>query len=187
MMLPSPIATSPPQIVHEIRSDKTINRLCNPYLRTDYSNMRYDLFLENVATKTIKGVCMTNNQRMADIIMKNGSHQTIYFPDNYDIINYLLMNDIPTELRQESDRPSIIDIISLMLQAFVVRLIAQMFSFTNSTKFEDFIIKIFNTDFHNLIQYLYSLNNKFTKEDINHIMRKITCNIYINRKRFKIK
>lgn len=186
MIFPSPLATSP-QIVHEIQINKNINNLCMPYVRLDYSNMRYDLFLQNVATKQVKGICLTNNQRAADIIMKDGNHQTIYFPDNYDIINYLLSNNIPTELRQESDKPSIIDIISLMLQAFLVRLIAQMFSFTNSTRFEDFIVRLFNTDFHNLIQYLYSLNNKFTKEDINTIIRKISCNIYINKKRFKIK
>lgn len=186
MIIPSSLTTSPP-IIHELKTQKNINNLCMPYLRINYSNMRYDLFLQNVATKQINGVCLTNNQRAADILMANGRHQTIYFPENYDMVNYLLLNDIPIEFRQESDKPSIIDIISLALQAFAVRLIAQMFSFTNSSKFENFIIKIFNTDFNNLVQYLYGINNKFTKEDINNLIRKISCNIYINKRRLKIK
>jgi hypothetical protein len=183
-MIPLPLTTSHP-IINEItisKSSKTINNLCLPYIRSNYSNMRYDIFLENIATHQIKGICITTNQRYADIIMKDNAHTTIYFPENYDIINYLLQNNIPTELHEENIKPSIIDIVSLMLQVSLVRIISQLFSNNSTNIFDDYIVKLLNSDFYNSIQYLYSFSKSLSTQDIEKIIRIMSCNLYIKKR-----
>jgi hypothetical protein len=188
MILPAPIGTAH-QIEYDVtisNSSRKVNNLCMPYFRTNYSNMRYDVFLGDIAKKEIKGLCMTTNQRAADIILKDGSHSTIYFPENYDIVSYLLVNDVPVELREEINKPSIIDIISLMIQVALFRLFTNIFSINNTSRtFENFMVRLLNSDFHGSIQYLYSYAKTFSKEDIEAMMRVINCRIYINKRQFR--
>jgi len=183
-----PITTSPP-IMHEIvisESSRKIDNLCMPHIRLNYRNMRYDLFLEKIATKEVKGLCISNNQKEADLIMKDDSHNNVYFPESYDIVSYVLRNDIPIEFREVNEKPSIIDIISLMLQVALVRILSQVFSITNSTsRFEQFIVKLLSSDFHTSVQYLYNFAKSFTKEDVRDMMRNLNCNLYINRRQVR--
>ena len=182
--LPMPVTTSPP-IIHQIVIDKSVNNICMPGVHIRFNNMRYDLFLENVATKKVKSICMANNQKEADINMQDGGYNKIFFPEHYDVVSYILQYDIPIEFREISEKPSVIDIISLMIQVAIVRIVTQLFSSSysaSSNTFEEFMVKLLNSDLHNSIQYLYNFGKTLTHEDIKELIRKINCKIYISKR-----
>ena len=120
------------------------------------------------------------------LLMNDNSHNNVYFPETYDIISFILQNDIPIEFREVNEKPSVIDIISLMLQVVVVRIFSQLFSISNpSNKIEEFMVKLLNSDFNNSIQYLYNFGKNLTPEDIKIILRNVNCTMYINKRQLR--
>jgi len=173
MLLPLPV-TTPNMIVQEIHiseNSRKITNLCMPHIRVN--NMRYDIFIDNVKKHKIKGICMTNNQKEADLLMDNDEHKNVYFPENYDITTFLLQNSVPIEFREVNDKLSVVDIISLMIQVAIVRIISQIFSIASSSNlFEEFVVKVLNSDLHSSAsEYLYNFGKGFSKDDIKMIIR----------------
>jgi len=172
-MLPIPVST-PNMIVSEIQiteNSRQITNLCMPHIRIN--NLRYDIFIDNVKKHKIKGICMTNNQKEADILMENDEHANVYFPENYDITTFVLQNSIPIEFREVNDKLSVVDIITLMIQVAIVRIISQIFSIASSSNiFEEFVVKVLNSDLHSSAsEYFYNFGKGFSKDDIKIIMR----------------
>jgi hypothetical protein len=137
LVLPVPITTSP-QSSHELiiknRQNKTI---CNSAPLVKFTpNMRYDIFIDSAKKNEIEGVCMSDHQKSADILMNDKSYRTIYFPENYDIINFLLEYDIPLEIHESHIKPSIIDILGIIIQVSIIRLISNIFN-NNKQSTED--------------------------------------------------
>ena len=193
MILPAPIATSPP-ISHEIHvtaASRRVRNLCAPYINLKLgSNTRYDLFVDSVAKEEVQGVCMANNQKSADLLMIDGSHETIYFPDNYDIVSYLVENDVPVEIKEAQNKPSVVDITTVLIQVAIVRLVAKFFDRKNSSgsgsPAEDVLFEAmkatsyFGHDLHNFMQFTYNFGKALSKEDIDNMVRVISCKVYVN-------
>jgi len=149
--------------------------------------MRYDLFIDTVERKEVQGVCMANNQKSADLLMIDGTHETIYFPDNYDVVSYLVENDIPVEIKEAQNKPSVIDITTVLIQVALVRIVAKFFDRKNSSDsqspaeemmFE--ALKATTYISHDLHNFIYNFGKSLSKEDIDNIVRTISCKIYVN-------
>jgi hypothetical protein len=185
MLLPGPITTAPPTTheVHITASSRQLQNLCRPYVKLAGSNMRYDIFIDAIAQKQVKGVCITNTQKSADIVMADDSREFLYFPDSYDIVSYLLVNDVPMEIKETPNKPTIVDIITVLIQVAVVRLVSKFFDSrkTGDSPAEEAIFEAMRATSY--FGYdLYNLGKVLSKEDIDKIFRVISCRIYLNKR-----
>ena len=145
--------------------------------------MRYDIFIDAVAQKAVKGVCIANTQKNADVLMVDDSREFLYFPDNYDIVSYLLENDVPMEVKETQNKPSIVDIITVLIQVAIVRLVSKFFDTRKKggSSAEEAIIEAMRATSY--FGYdLYNLGKVLSKEDIDKIFRVISCRMYLNKR-----
>lgn len=194
MLLPIPIATSPP-IMHQIQlstpSRQVGGGLCYPYIKIGGTNLRYDIFIEAVADKNVKGVCMTNNQQHANILMMDNSHESIIFPENYDIVSFLFQNNIPVEIKESHEKTSVIDIISILIQIAFIKVLSSLFYPKKQAATEDIILdamkatNYLNSEMHNFIQFTYNFGRVLSGDELEMLIRNINCKIYLNNRKLR--
>jgi hypothetical protein len=192
LAMPPPIPTSPPSTHELVVNYKSTRNLCQsvPIVKLPIApNLRYDVFIDAVKNKKVDGVCMADHQKSAEIFMKeDNSIRTIYFPDGYDIISFVLENDVPLEIHESHIKPSIIDIIGVLIQVAIIRLIS---NFLNKDKksAEEVIYNIFtmmtgfNMELQNFMHMTYSIGRILSTDEIRRLSREINCNIYLKRKK----
>jgi len=193
--MPPPIPTSPPSTHEIVVNYKSMRNLCQsvPIVKLPAPNLRYDVFIDAVKNKEVAGVCMADHQKSAEVFMNNNngnntSVQTIFFPEGYDIISYILENDIPLEIHESHIKPSIIDIIGVLIQVAVIRLIS---NFLNKDKksAEEVIYSVFtmmagfNMELQNFMHMTYNIGRILSNDEIKRLSREINCRIYLKRKR----
>jgi ATP-dependent Zn protease len=184
-VLPSPVTTSP-SIEHHISvKERSNNRICKVMFPVRLApNLRYDVFLDAVNNNKIESICLTENQISGTVNMYDGNSENIIFPNNYDIVNFILENDIPIEIRESHDKLSMIDIIGIIIQISVIRIISRVFQNENT---ESLLFKILNltsnlnSELHNIVDLIYNLSNT----DINDMMRVLTCKLYVKKRRLR--
>lgn len=191
MLLPAPITTAP-QIVHEIKLQRPYKKgLCAPSINLG-ANMRYDIFLNAVSTDQVAEVCLSDNQKTATILMKDGDEESIIFPENYDIVSYILQNDIPIEIQKYYSRPAFTDIISVIAQIMFIRALSQIFysNANNKGKYlQDILFQMIKTttyvnsyDLNNLMQLAYNFK---PNEEFNQIRRTVYCKLYVKQRKLR--
>jgi hypothetical protein len=170
MLLPTPINTSPPMnhVVHVKR--KTNTSLCAPYFKVGGTNMRYDLFIDGIENRNIAGVCIANTQKSAVLLMANGNHETILFPENYDIMSFLVENDIPVEVKESQTKPSLVDVCVVLIQLVAVRIVSKVL-YNGKLEF-DIFFKTIQASNHDLVQLI-------SRDDIEKFIRVMTCKMYL--------
>lgn len=192
LAMPPPLPTSPPSTHELIVNYKSTRNLCQsvPIVKLPIApNLRYDVFIDAVKNKQVDGICMADHQKSAEVFMSSdNSVKTIYFPDGYDIISFVLENDVPLEIHESHIKPSIIDIIGVLIQVAIIRLIS---NFLNKDKksAEEVIYSVFtmmagfNMELQNFMHMTYNIGRILSNDEIRRLSREINCNIYLKRKK----
>jgi ATP-dependent Zn protease len=90
----------------------------------------YSKFIENVSNNDIESVHITQDQHFIKVLFKNSIEKELLLPEGYDIINFLIDNNVDVHIdpiRKPPIELSILDISLIMLQcvflSFVIRTI----------------------------------------------------------------
>ena len=191
LAMPPPIPTSPPSTHELVVNYKSTRNLCQsvPIVKLPAPNLRYDVFIDKIKNNEVAGICMADHQKSADVfISEDNSVQTIYFPEGYDIISFILENDVPLEIHESHIKPSIIDIIGVLIQVAIIRLIS---NFLNKDKksAEEVIYSVFtmmtgfNMELQNFMHMTYNIGRMLSNDEIKRLTREINCRVYLKRKR----
>ena len=90
----------------------------------------YSKFIENVSNNDIESVHITQDQHFIKVLFKNSIEKELLLPEGYDIINFLIDNNVDVHIdpiRKPPIELSILDISLIMLQcvflSFVIKTI----------------------------------------------------------------
>ena len=191
LAMPPPIPTSPPSTHELVVNYKSMRNLCQsvPIVKLPAPNLRYDVFIDKIKNNEVAGICMADHQKSADVFMNDdNSVQTIYFPEGYDIISFILENDVPLEIHESHIKPSIIDIIGVLIQVAIIRLISNFLNKDKKTA-EEVIYSVFtmmagfNMELQNFMHMTYNIGRILSNDEIKRLTREINCHVYLKRKR----
>ena len=191
LAMPPPIPTSPPSTHELVVNYKSMRNLCQsvPIVKLPAPNLRYDVFIDKIKNNEVAGICMADHQKSADVFMNDdNSVQTIYFPEDYDIISFILENDVPLEIHESHIKPSIIDIIGVLIQVAIIRLISNFLNKDKKTA-EEVIYSVFtmmagfNMELQNFMHMTYNIGRILSNDEIKRLTREINCHVYLKRKR----
>jgi len=90
----------------------------------------YSKFIENVTNNEIESVHITQDQHFVKILFKNSTEKELLLPEGYDIINFLIDNNVDIHIDSNHKPPiqlSVLDISLIILQciflSFVIKTI----------------------------------------------------------------
>jgi len=110
-IISSPEYILPSSIKHNIKTLKAPPVL----VKLDDNDWNYTQFIYKVQNAEVNSVIITQDQKNAAVHFKNGSEKTLILPDGYDIISFLLANNIGVHITPSTKPAPILSVLDISL------------------------------------------------------------------------